>query len=213
MKVWIWLIFVYGATFLSGCTGFQVGMDVQAGRQAFLSGNHETALAYFRSAAQKDPNYIFGTALRQNIWSYVGRAEYAAGRFSEARTALQKSLLLEQNNRDITRLYLGLTMARSGDRQQGVGEIESGMKGIHEWLEYITEAHRFSFGQFWDPRREIRTAIESDLAMLSGKDIDWQRLIADGERLGRIMEEEGDLARRDERSDLDRDSGGNDSQR
>jgi len=87
------------------------------------------------------------------------------------------------------------------------------MKGIHEWLEYITEAHRFSLGQFWDPRREIRTVIESDLAMLSSKEIDWQKLIADGEWVGKRMEEEGDLARRDERSDLDRDSGGNDGQR
>jgi len=212
MKVKIWLIFVYGSTLFYGCTGFHIGTDIQAGRQAFLVGNNEAAVAYFQSAAQKDPTYIYGTALRQNIWSHVGRAQYAVGRFSEARTALQKSLLLEQNNRDIARLYLGLAMARSGDRQQGLGEIESGMKGIHEWLEYITEAHRFSFGQFWDPRREIRSAIQGDLAMLSGKDIDWQKLIADGEWVGKRMEEEGDLARRDERSDLDRDSGGNDGQ-
>jgi len=213
MKMRVWLMLFYGSIFLSGCASFQVDTDVQAGQQAFLIGNNEQALAYFQSAAQKDPKYIYGTALRQNIWSYVGRAQYAVGRFSEARTALQKSLLLEQNNRDIARLYLGLTMARSGDRQQGLGEIESGMKGIHEWLEYITEAHRFSFGQFWDPRREIRTAIQSDLAMLSGKDIDWQRLIADGEWVGKRLEEESDLARRDERTDLDRDSGGNDGQR
>lgn len=212
MKIRLWLLLFCGSVLVSACTSLRIGGEFQAGRQAYLTGNSEAALAYFQSVARNNPNYVYGTALQQNVWSYVGRAEYAAGRFSEARTALQKSLLLEQNNRDIARLYLGLTMARSGDRQQGLGEIESGMKGIHEWLEYITEAHRFSFGQFWDPRREIRSAIQGDLAMLSGKDIDWQKLIADGEWVGKRMEEEGDLARRDERSDLDRDSGGNDGQ-
>jgi hypothetical protein len=66
------------------------------------------------------------------------------------------------------------------------------------------------FGQFWDSRREIRSAIESDLAMISTKEFDWNRLIVNGERLGMRMEEESDLARCDERFDLNTDSGGND---
>jgi hypothetical protein len=142
----------------------------------------------------------------------VGRAEYAAGKFPQARKTLEKALTIDQG-KDIARLYLGLTLARNGDCQQGLREIEGGMKGIHDWLGYITEAHRFSFGQFWDPRREIRSAIEVDLAMISAKDIDWQKLISDSEWVGKKMEEEGDRARRDERMDLDRDSDGNDSPR
>ena len=69
------------------CASFQAGIDVNAGRQAFLIGNYEPALAYFQSAAAKDPNYIYGTALRQNIWSYVGRAEYANNRLPQAKLA------------------------------------------------------------------------------------------------------------------------------
>jgi len=210
MTTRLWLVLLCGSVLWSACTSMRVGGEFQAGRQALLRGNNEVAVAYFRSAAQIDPNYIYGTALRQNVWSYLGRAEYAAGRFSEARTALQKSLLLEQGNQDVARLYLGLAMTRNGDRERGLREIESGMKGIHEWLEYITEAHRFSFGQFWDPRREIRSAIESELAMLSSKDIDWQKLIANAEWLGKRVEEESDLARQDERRAHDRDSEGND---
>ena len=210
MKTRFGLLLFCGSLLWSACTSMRVGGEFQAGRQAFLRGNNEVALAHFRSAAQIDPNYIYGTALQQNVWSYLGRAEYAAGRFSEARTALQKSLLLEQGNQDVARLYLGLAMTRNGDRERGLREIESGMKGIHEWLEYITEAHRFSFGQFWDPRREIRSAIESELAMLSSKDIDWQKLIANAEWLGKRVEEESDLARQDERRAHDRDSEGND---
>jgi len=103
-------------------------------------------------------------------------------------------------------------LARSGDRQQGLKEIEGGMKGIHAWLDYINEAHRFSFGQFWDPARAIRSAIEGDLAMISGREFDWPKLIASGEWIGQMMEEEGDKARRDEARERARESDSNDTQ-
>lgn len=37
--------------------------------------------------------------------------------------------------------------------------------------------------------------------MITGKDINWQELIASGEAIGKKMEEEIDLARRDERQE------------
>jgi len=195
----------------SACTAFQAGSDVELGRKAFLVGDNETALGYFRSAAQMDPDYVYyGMGLRQNIWSYVGRSEYAAGRLAEARQTLEKALvpsgdenaLSSNGDQDMARLYLGLTLARSGDQQRGLKEIAGGMRGIHDGIEYVTQAFRFSFGRYWDPRREIRSSIEGDLAMLSGKDVNVQRLIADGEWLGKTVEEEINLARRDEREDL-----------
>ncbi len=195
----------------SSCAAFQAGTDVEAGRKAFLIGDNETALGYFRSAAQTDPDYVYyGMGLRQNVWSYVGRSEYAAGRLAQARQTLEKALvpsgdesaLSLDGGQDITRLYLGLTLARSGDQQRGLKEIEGGMRGIHDEIEYVTQAFRFSFGRYWDPRREIRSSIEGDLAMLSGKDVNVQRLIADGEWLGKTVEEEINLARRDEREEL-----------
>lgn len=195
---------------LSACTSLRVGSEVAAGRHALLTGNNEAALAYFHSAAQKDPEYKHGTALKQGIWSYVGRTEYATGKLPQARQTLEKALSVNKDE-DIARLYLGLTLARSGDRQSGLKEIEGGMRGIHDWLEWVTEAHRFSFGQFWDPAREIRKAIQGDLAMISSRDVDLQKLIADGEWLGKRIEEEGDKARRDETIDRDRNSGGKDS--
>ena len=204
----ILLVLFLSVTVLSGCAGFQTGSEVLHGRQAFLIGNHEAALAYFQSAAQKDPNYTYGTALRQGIWSYVGRAEYATGKFPQARQTLERALAANKDE-DIARLYLGLTLGRAGERQQGLKEIESGMKGIHEFLEYVTQAHRFSFGQFWDPRGEIRSAIQGDLAMISARDLDWGKLLADGEWLGKKIEEEGDLAAHDESRERSRDSDGN----
>jgi hypothetical protein len=82
------------------------------------------------------------------------------------------------------------------------------MKGIHGFLEYVTEAFRFTFGQFWDPTRKIRTAIEADLAMISQREFDWDRLIADGEWLGKEIEEESDRARSDETRQQSRENSG-----
>lgn len=194
----------------SGCASLQLGSDVAAGRRAMLVGQNEAALAYFQKAAQADPDYRYGTALQQGIWSYVGRSEYAVGRLPQARETLERALKANRNE-DLTRLYLGLTLARDGDRQRGLQEIEGGMKGIHQWLDYINEAHRFSFGQFWDPANEIRSAIRQDLAMISGREFDWQKLITSGEWIAQRMEEESDKARRDEARERDRESDSNDS--
>jgi hypothetical protein len=116
--------------------------------------------------------------------------------------------LVTNRQEDIARLYLGLTLAREGDRQRGLEEIESGMRGINSFLDYINQAQRFSIGQYWDPGRAIRSTIQSDLAMISGKDLDWQRLIEDTEWLGIRMEQESDLARRQEAQARSRDSNG-----
>ena len=199
MKTRYPLISFYIMFFLSGCASFQAATNVEAGRQAFLIGNNEAALGYFESAAQIDPNYVYGTALTENIWSYVGRSEYSIGNLPQARNSLEKALSLNKGE-DMARLYLGLTLARSGDRQQGLKEIQAGMRGISDWSEYIARVDRYSFGQFWDTRREIRFAIQTDLAIMDNKALDWEKLIFDGEWLGKRVEEEINLARRDEQA-------------
>lgn len=195
--------------FLSGCASLQTAGEVQYGRQALLKGNYEIALGYFYAAAQRDPHYLYatGSSQKQSIWSYVGRSEYLTGRFPEAQQSLERALAGKREE-DIARLYLGLTLAREGDRQRGLKEIESGMRGIENWLDYINRAQRFSIGQYWDPGRDIRRAIQSDLALISGKDLDWQTLIADTEWLAMRMEQESDLARRQEAQARSRESEG-----
>jgi tetratricopeptide (TPR) repeat protein len=195
--------------FLSACTSLEVGGELQSGRRALFAGNNEAALGYFQRAAQKDPNYVYATgdSPKQGVWSYVGRSEYLIGRLPEARQTLERALSADREE-DIARLYLGLTLAREGDRPRGLKEIESGMQGINNFLDYINQAFRFSFGQYWDPGRDIRSAIQSDLAMISGRDLDWQRLIVDTEWLGIRMEWESDLARRQESQARSRGSGG-----
>jgi tetratricopeptide (TPR) repeat protein len=192
--------------FFTGCATIQSAGNLQYGRQALLGGNNEAALGYFQRAAQLDPNYVYatGSSPKQSVWSYVGRSEYLTGRFPQARQTLERALASNRDE-DIARLYLGLTLAREGDRQRGLNEIESGMRGINNFLDYINQAQRFNIGQFWDPGRDIRSAIQSDLAMVSGKDVDWQRLTADTEWLGISMEWESDWARRQEAFENNRD--------
>ena len=191
--------------FLAGCTSLQTGGEVQSGRQALLEGRNEVALGYFYSAAQRDPDYVYatGSSPKQGVWSYVGRSEYLTGRFPEAKKNLERAIASNRPE-DIARLYLGLTLAREGDRQRGLKEIESGMRGIDSFLNNISQAQRSSIGQYWDPDRDIRLAIQRDLAMISGKDLDWQKLTADTEWLGIRMEQESDLARRQEAEDRTR---------
>jgi tetratricopeptide (TPR) repeat protein len=188
---WLSLIFL-----LAGCVAYQVAGQVQSGRQALLINDNETALAYFQQAAQTNPDYIFQSGLyRETIWTYIGRSQYNLGRLNEARQSLEKALALYPYD-NLARIYLGLTLLRSGEDARGLKELDSGLKGLYDWLEDINRAQAFT--AFWDPRREIRSEIEKDLQMLSGKDVDREQLIASAEWIGKRMEEEIDLVRRDE---------------
>jgi tetratricopeptide (TPR) repeat protein len=94
------------------CAAYDVAGDVQMGRSALMSGDSADALARFRSAAEKDPNYVANfTPLQEGVWTYVGRAYYEQGSLIEARAALERSLAA--NKKDfVARLYLGMTLIR-----------------------------------------------------------------------------------------------------
>ncbi len=167
---------------------------------ALLYGDPNAAIASFQRAAELDSNHLYFSVLPQGTWTYLGRAYYIAGKYPEARQALERAISLH-NDDNMAKLYLGLTLTRSEDRQRGLKEIESGLRGLHDWLDYVNQYAAYSYGQYWDPSREIRTEIQNTLAMISGKDIDRQKLIASAEWVGRKMEEEIDIARRQEARD------------
>lgn len=184
------------AFILSGCAGFQAAGEIQGGRNDLIAGRAESALPRFQRAVAIIPNYImdFGT-FREGAWTYIGRAYYDMGKLPEAHQALERALSLDKED-NLARLYLGLTLAREGDRAQGLSEMQSALRDIHDWLDWI-EVHT-SYGIYWDPLRQIRNEIKNDLAAIASKEFDWQKLIDSGETLGKKMEEEIDLARRDE---------------
>ena len=190
---------------ISGCASMRVAGQVQSGRQALLAGDAERALRYFQEAASADPDYIYQAGVpglfRQSGWTYLGRAQYRLGMLEAARESLERALSVYDQDY-LARLYLGLTLARLGKPSDALKEIQSGMKGLYEWLDYMEYSRPFEVS--WDPGREIRSEIERNLAVISGKDIDWDKLIASGEWLGTRIEEEVEYVRRDERIRRDR---------
>ncbi len=197
------LIAFFLLCFFAGCVSLQVGGDFQRGRQALLRNQSESALPYFLEAAKNNPDYVYKSMyFSEGIWTYVGRSEYALGKFQEARQSLERALGKDKDD-NMARLYLGLTLMRSGGFESGIRELQPGMAGLHDWLEYIEAARPFE--AYWDPTREIRGAIEKDLEKIKAKDISQQELIADGDWLGKRMEEEIDRARRDEQRRYEQD--------
>lgn len=188
---------------LAGCASLQIGGNFQSGRQALLRNQSERALPYFLEVAQKDPDYVYWSMyFQEGIWTYVGRTQYALGKFYEARQSLERALAKDKDD-NLARLYLGLTLTRSGHNEEGLRELKTAMTGLHHWLEYIENARPFE--AYWDPAREIRGAIEKDLETIKAKDHDHAQLVANAEWLGKEMEEEIDRARRDQRWRHERD--------
>ena len=191
-------------TFLSACTTtVQIGGAFQAGRRALIGGDDEAALGFFQTVADSNPNFVFatGSSPRQSIWSYVGRAEYLTDQFPQARQSLERAISGDREE-NIARLYLGLTFIQEGDRERGLKEIETGLRGINDFLNNISRTQGFNIGQFWDPNRDIRNAIQYNLEMISRESFSSQQLIANIERIALQMERETDLARRQESREM-----------
>jgi tetratricopeptide (TPR) repeat protein len=196
---------------ISACASYRVAGQIQTGRQALLINDSERALAYLQEAAESNPDYIRESELfREGVWTYVGRAQYNLGKLADARQSFERALSVYRDDY-LAQIYLGLTLLSSGDDAAGLRQVESGLKGLYDWLEYMNRSRPLT--AYWDPLRQIRNEIDKDLAMISGKDFDHEKFIASGEWVGKEMEEEIDRVRRDEynrfrRRDLDRGRGG-----
>lgn len=175
--------------YLSGCASFQVSGDVQAGRNALQTGRPDDAVGYLMRAADVDPTYKIPYRVPEGVLAYLGRAYYETGRDGDARNTLEKAVSLNKDD-SLAHLYLGLTLLRTGDRDRGRKEIENGLKGIHETLEYIDSDRIYGFN--WDPARTIRSDIENTLA---GK-LDDSQLAVAALRIGSAFDEEIDQVRR-----------------
>jgi tetratricopeptide (TPR) repeat protein len=187
----------------AGCAAFTVAGQAQNGRQALLMNDPETALAYFLKAAERDPNYIYSSVnFRESIWTYVGRAQYALGRYDDARRSFERALSVYKDDA-MAQLYLGLAMIRGGDRA-GVKQLQQGMKSVAGWIEYLNASRPFQ--AFWDPNGGIRKEIDKTLALIEDeKSGVSENIVASAEWVGKEMEEEIDRVRGDERRQFDRD--------
>jgi tetratricopeptide (TPR) repeat protein len=185
--------------FISGCaTTFQGGSDVAQGRQALFRGDYSAALVHFQSAEQAGPNYVYGTELREGVLSYLGRAQYLNGQLPAARATLQQALAAHRSD-NLARLYLGLTLARQGDQKAAANDIQSGLKGMNDFLNYIINTFQNTFGSFWDQNGNLRKSIAANQAMITSGSFDWSTLILNLEKLAMNYEQVEDLANQDQR--------------
>ena len=189
--------------FVSNCANLQVAQQVQAGRTALQTGRPSDAVMYLTRAAERNPDYTIPYRIPVSVLSYLGRGYYEIGKDIEARMTLEKAIARNEQDH-LARLYLGLSLARSEGLARGRTDLESGLKGIQGWLDYLA-ADNLS-GVYYDPAQEIRSAIQR---ALFGK-LEADELLLTAQGIGSQVDEEIDKARRDEsRSRYDR--GGGDS--
>jgi tetratricopeptide (TPR) repeat protein len=194
MKTAYFLTGVSLTILLAGCATIQGAGDVDQGRQALLAGDYQRAVGLFQEAERVDPTYIYGTELRAGVLSYLGRTQYLTGNYTQARQTLEKALSQHRSD-NVARLYLGLTLYRLGDQKAALTNMQRGMQGIYNFLQYINTNFRYEYGKDWDDAGTIRADIKSNLAMISSDKIDWPQLVAGGERVGLAIEREEEIFR------------------
>jgi tetratricopeptide (TPR) repeat protein len=191
------LAFLVMAWLISACDSFRIGGQFAAGRRAFLARDHAKALGYFAKVAAAKPDYVFEAAnFRASVWTYLGRCQYHLRKLADARYSLERALTANGDDY-LARVFMGLTLARAGDDANGFREMERGLKGLHDWIEY--ENSRDPVKAFWDPRSEMRKEIGNALAIISEKKPDREKFIASAEWIGQTVEDEIEQVRRQER--------------
>jgi tetratricopeptide (TPR) repeat protein len=185
------------AFFISGCAAFNAGGDMQRGRYALMRGDSKLAAGHFQRASEIDPNLYYRIGpMKEGIWTYLGRAHYDSGDVKLAQTALEQARKRHPDD-NFAPMYLGLALSKSGDRQRAVQELQTGLKGLDDWMDWITT---MSIDRaYWDPGSFIRDGIDEQLALIESKEINWPQLIAGSERIGQQLEEEVDKVNRDKR--------------
>jgi hypothetical protein len=73
-------------------------------------------------------------------------------------------------------------------------EAERALKEIQAWQDRIRGTE---YGRFWDARKRIRAQVEANLTMIATKKTDRQEFLAGLEWIGKAIEEEVQLVRRD----------------
>ena len=189
---------------LTGCTAFQISTELHRGRAALLRGMPAAAITHFEQLTALDGNASY-SQLHEGAWTYLGRAYYDAKKYPEARKALERAVAINRDDA-LAKLYLGLTLVRLGDHEAGRKEILLGLEGLHDSLEYI--AYYTPVGRYWDPAGQIRSELQVTQREVKATNPNLDKLFGRLEGLAGSVEQEIDLASRDESRDRNRRSGG-----
>ena len=189
---------------LAGCAAFTTGTQFnRAGARSWSTIPNGRCLIFLKRSST-DPNYVYRSVyFHEGIWTYVGRTQYATKRYAEARQSLERALSLDRDDL-LARLYLGLTLVRSGDGAMGTKEILAGMKGIYDWIDYINRAHPFEaywirWGKFARRSSPICRARRAVIWLFPRG---WSPMLSG---FGNKMEDEIERVRQDEQRRYDRD--------
>ncbi len=189
---------------LTGCAAFQTSTEFHSGRVALLSNMPAAAITHFEQVTALDGNGRY-SQFQEGVWTYLGRAYYDAKKYPEARQALERALAINRDD-SFAKLYLGLTLARLGDHEAGRKEILLGLQGLHDNLEYIV--YYTPVGRYWDPAGQIRGELQVTQREVKAVNPNLDKLFGRLEGLGGSVEQEIDMASRDESRDRNRRSGG-----
>jgi len=132
-----WCIVRIALLSFAACATIESGGEFTTGRQALIKGDSSTALTYFQRVASGDPSYVTNyTVFRESIWTYVGRAQYAAGKFTDAQQDFEKALSYI-NDDQLARLYLGLTLLRlpQATTPSDTFTLQEVLYALHEGIE------------------------------------------------------------------------------
>jgi len=106
---------------------------------------------------------------------------------------LERALARDEGN-SLSRLYLGLTLVRLNDRQNGLHAMIWGLSGIAFQINYVVDrADADDVRRFWDRHNQIRDAVAIALKMAERPDLNWNALISFSERIALAWEREPDF--------------------
>jgi tetratricopeptide (TPR) repeat protein len=188
---------IYGLLLLAsvyGCAGSQAAHQIREGRRALLNGQPEIAVRHFEQAAALDSKHSV-SPLQESVWTYVGRAYYGAMNYPLARQALDRALSQNQDDH-MARLYLGLIGAREQANESSRKQIQAGLQGIYDRIQYI-KYYTFA-GEFWDPSGQLGTELLALIKTVSAPQVDWGSLIPRIEQAGLRIENEIERAQRED---------------
>lgn len=104
----------------------------------------------------------------------------------------------------IEQIRLSADARKKAEPAPGVQGLRETDRALKEALAWLDDVQKTTQGRFWDPTKKIRTEIGRNLANIATRKFEARDLIGGGEWVGKAMEEEVDLVRRDEREQMNR---------
>jgi len=86
-------------------------------------------------------------------------------------------------------------MSEPGSNERGLKELEASLRRLQAWFDY--NERNSPDGRFWDPGHEIRGEIQSTLSTIAAGKAGPEKILSNGERIGKKLEEEIDRSRSD----------------